>query len=349
MPGASSPRLLPLAMLAAAATLGAAQQPRFSERVEVARILVDARVIDDAGRPIPDLTADDFRVRIGGKRARVDSVQWVSASSAEPADVVEPSGDRGVVAGAETPPAAAGRLIVYVFQKSFERGRMPGLMRMLLEARGFLGTLSPRDRVAVVSFDSRLQIWLDFTSNLDRVARVFEHGILFETPPPVQESAPPSLVARLDLASARRAYTIERALRMLGESLEGLPGAKSVVLIGHGFGRFGVGGVTMENEYDEMRDALQRARAAVFCLDVTDADYHSLEAGLQLVAEDTGGFFVRTHVFPQQALDRLAGALSGYYVLFVENPGLDRGTHRVDVTLLRGKGNVLARSTYLGR
>ena len=328
-------------MLAAAAPLGAAQQPRFSERVEVARILVDARVLDDAGHPIADLTADDFRVRIGGKRARVDPVQWASSSSNEPAVLPEPD--------AEILPEPAGRLIVYVFQKSFERGRMPGLMRMLLEARGFLGTLSARDRVAVVSFDSRLQIWLDFTSNLDRVARVFEHGILFETPPPVQESAPPSLVARLDLASARRAYTIERALRMIGESLEGLPGAKSVVLIGHGFGRFGVAGVTMENEYDEMRNALQRARAAVFCLDVTDADYHSLEAGLQLVAEDTGGFFVRTHIFPQQALDRLAGALAGYYVLFVENPGLTRGTHRVDVALTRGKGNVLARSTYLAR
>jgi hypothetical protein len=60
---------------------------------------------------------------------------------------------------------------------------------------------------------------------------------------------------------------------LVGEALEDVPGAKSVVLVGHGFGRLGPTGVIMENEYDAMRAALQTARASVFCLDVTDADY----------------------------------------------------------------------------
>jgi VWFA-related protein len=317
------------------------QTPRFSERVDVKRILIDARVVDDAGRPLRDLSAGDFAVKIGGRPARVDTVQWVSGTAEDPVETL-PAARIGT--DAEPIP---GRLIVYVFQKSFERGRMPGLMRMLMESREFLDTLTPRDRIAVMSFDSRLRIWLDFTSDRERVAAVLRHGILFETPAPFQASSYPSLVARLDTAKAAKAYTIETALRLLGEALEGLPGAKSVVLIGHGFGRLGLGGVAMENEYGAMRDALQAARASVFCLDVTDADYHSLEAGLQLVAEDTGGFFSRTHVFPQQALNRLSGALAGYYVLFAENPGLASGTHRIDVTLTRRKGDVLAKSAWV--
>jgi VWFA-related protein len=322
-----------------AAAFGQQDPPRFVERVDVNRILIDARVVDDAGRPLSDLGVEDFGVKLGGKAARVDSVQWVAGTSDE-IPILESADARMTF-------QAAGRLIVFVFQKSFDRGRLPGLMRMLIESREFIDTLTPRDRVAVLSFDSRLRIWLDFTSDRSRVAHALERGILLETPPASQASGEPSLVARLEPTAVRRAYSIERALRLIGEALEDLPGAKSVVLVGHGFGRLGLGGVSMENEYGAMRTALQAARASVFCLDVTDADYHSLEAGLQLVAADTGGFFVRTHIFPQNAIDRLAGALAGHYVLFVENPGLPSGSHRVEVTLTRRNGHVLAKSDYV--
>ena len=330
-------------IVVAAGAIAFAQQqpPRFAERVNVDRILIDARVVDDGGEPVSDLEVEDFRVKLGGKAATVDSVQWVAGASDE-----APAGY--TAAGARTAfQASSGRLIVFVFQKSLERGRLPGLMRMLIESREFIDSLTPRDRVAVLSFDSRLRVWLDFTSDRARVAHALERGILLETPPASQAGAEPSLVARLDPADVRRAYSIERSLRLIGEALEDLPGAKSVVLVGHGFGRLGPGGVSMENEYDAMRAALQAARASVFCLDVTDADYHSLEAGLQLVAEDTGGFFVRTHVFPQQAIDRLAGALAGHYVLFVENPGLPSGSHRIEVRLTRRSGRILAKAEYV--
>ena len=81
----------------------------------------------------------------------------------------------------------------------------------------------------------------------------------------------------------------------------------------------------------------------MFCLDVTQADYHSLEAGLQQVAEDTGGFFERTHVFPARALNRLAGALAGHYVLMVDRPPLPKGRHRVDVSVPHRRATVLVR------
>ena len=329
-------------IIALAAALAAAQQKpeRYTERVEVARVLIDARVLDDRGQAIRDLGVDDFTVKIGGKAARLESLEWMAGAPADDLPALES-------AAFDIASEPRGRLIVFVFQKSLERSRIVGFMRMLIKARGLLDTLTPQDRVAVLSFDSRLQTWLDFTNDFDRVRRVFQHGILFERAAPVQESVGLSLLRRLDSRTASRTYTIEGALRRIGEALEHLPGVKSVVLVGHGFGRLGLNGVTMENEYDAMRDALQAARASVFSLDVTEADYHSLEAGLQLIAADTGGFFARTHVFTEHAIDSLVGALAGHYALFVEQPPLERGAHRIEVKLTRRKGQVFANRTYV--
>jgi hypothetical protein len=141
---------------------------------------------------------------------------------------------------------------------------------------------------------------------------------------------------------------MEDALALLGQALEPIPSAKSVVLVGHGFGRLFGNSVVIDASYGEARRALQAARASVFCLDVTNADAHTLEVGLQITAEDTGGFFQRTHLFSGMAIKRLAGALAGHYVLFVEvKSPLDREYHEVDVRLARGRrGNVLAKRQY---
>lgn len=65
-----------------------------------------------------------------------------------------------------------------------------------------------------------------------------------------------------------------------------------------------------------------------------------------MVSRDTGGFFARTHVFTQQAMNRLSAMLAGYYVLFLERPNVESGTHAVDVRLTRRKGTVFARDSY---
>ena len=328
--------------LIASAAAPQAQQDAYRERVEVARILVDVRVLGDHGLAMSDLGVDDFAVKIGGKAARVESALWVSGAAPEP-ELLESRELR------EDPGAAAGRLIVFVFQKSLEPSRIVGFMKMLIEARGLVDMLHPRDRVAVLSFDSRLRIWVDFSNDFEAIRRIFHRGILFERIAPVQASLGPSLMARLDPLRASRTYTIEGALRRIGEAIADLPGAKSVILVGHGFGRFGPSGVSMENEYGAMRTALQAARASVFSLDVTEADYHSLEAGLQLVSEDTGGFYGRMYTSHRRAIDALVGALAGHYVLFVERPPLDRGQHGISVKLTRRKGTLLARKSYVSQ
>jgi VWFA-related protein len=338
-------RLAPLALAVFVAVPAAAQQPpRFRDRVDVARIVVDARALDSQGRAIPGLTADDFAIRIRNRPARVESATWVGADS--DSDTADPTIEKGSVAEAVIP---RGRLIVFLFQKDLEPTRIIGLMRMLFRAKTFLDTLGVDDRIAVVSFDSHLKIWSDFTNDRESVRRIFDRGLLLERPKPIgAPAAAISLTRELTQAEGRRAYPIEKALLLLGQALEPLPGTKSVVLFGHGFGRFTSSGVYMEHGYEEAVAALQRARAAVFSIDVTQADGHSLEVGLQSVSEETGGFYERSFVHPDRTVQRLVGALAGHYVLLVEASDGVSEWSELSVKLTRRRGTVLARTAAQG-
>ena len=73
-------------------------------------------------------------------------------------------------------------------------------------------------------------------------------------------------------------------------------------------GRFGSTGVTMTPAFAPAVHALRAAHASVFVLDVTSADYHSLETGLQMVAGATGGAYYSTYRLPALATRTLAQA-----------------------------------------
>lgn len=312
--------------------------PRYTERVDVARILLDVRVIDPRGRPLLGLEPDDFAVEIDGRNVRVESVLHVTGQS------VAAESAPALTATAQSP---QGRLVVFLFQKSLHRTRIPGLMQMLRDLQRRLHSFSPSDQVAVLRFDSRLELLLDFTRDKERLRRTFEHDVLFGEGVEGERQPGSSFHSAMEREKVAPSYSMERSLLRIAEAFESMPGPKSLVIVGHGFGQLGSMGVTLEPAYAEARDALQRARATVFCLDVTQADYHSLETGLQTVADDTGGFYQRTHIFSRAALDRVVAALEGQYVLFVEKPPLSPGRHRVKVRLEGRSGVVLASSAYI--
>lgn len=331
--------------LAAAVALGvgsvSGQEIRFRERVEVERVLVDARVVDGRGRPILGLAPRDFRLKVDGLVASLESVHWVSG--AEPyAEGLGPA----EAAAADLPAAPPGRLIVFLFQKDMEYSRLVGLVRMKHWAARFLETIHPSDRVAVLSFDTHLKLWTDFTNDRARLRHAIERSILLEKPRIVDPGPFPSLAAHFDRQAAKKAASLETGLLVTARALEALPGAKSLALFGWGMGRLAGPRVLMENDYAPAREALSAARVSVFCLDITDADYHTLEVTLEAVAEDTGGFYMKTHDFPSIAMSRLEGALAGHYVLAFEKPQRRAGPHRIDVDLVGRKGTVLA-PTYV--
>jgi VWFA-related protein len=337
-------------VLALAVPIGAAAQeppsppPRFGEVVDVERVVTDVRVLDGRGRPIRGLGPGDFRVKVDGQPVRLESVLWIPGDTS-----LEPIEDPATGATVVLPPSVTGRTIVFFFQKDVHPSRIKGLLRMVERAARMLDGLGEDDFVAVASFDSHLKLWLDFTRDRGAARAAIRHSVLHESrPPAIGSFFFPSLAASFDPAAARDAATPEEALRVLGEALTSLPGPKSLVFLGWGLGRFDavLGKVSMTPDYEPARNALLASRTAVFCLDVTDADYHSLELGLQTVAEETGGFYARTHLFTESAVDRLEGALAGHYQLAFEKPRLRPGVHRVQVDLVGRSGTVLYRPSY---
>jgi hypothetical protein len=210
----------------------------------------------------------------------------------------------------------AGRLVVIFVQADTHPSRIEGHMRLRPYTRELLDTLHPSDRVAVVSFDSHLKLWQDFDSDLEATHDAMDVAIRYSPEVVVAAAKPHSLARHLDPEAARRAASAEEALELVGRALEPLPGQKTLIFVGWGLGRYdGRLDVVHTDSIDPAVRALRAARASVFVLDVTSADYHSLEAGLEEVADDTGGLYLSTFKLPQVATNILAEAISGYYVL----------------------------------
>jgi VWFA-related protein len=315
--------------------------PVVTGTVTAERVRVDTRVLH-RGRPVRGLGPEHFRARIDGSPAEVVSATWVSGEGAAP---TEAEADERAPGGRRLP--AQRRLIVLFFQKELHPTRTGGLLRLLDEARRLLPGLGPEDRAAVLSFDSHLTLWCDFTSNVEALERALEHDVVFESRARYLGIGPdPSLTAHLGLEDARRAATPETALRLIADALGEIEGSKTLVVFGHGFGQLSGPRVTVHRDYDEALQTLLEAEVTVFSLDVTDADRHSLEVGLQEVARETGGFYARTHIFSKQAVSRLQAALDGHYILEVVPPEARRGRHVLRVALRGVDGDVYARRAY---
>ncbi|HKI01319.1 MAG TPA: hypothetical protein VKK31_05020 [Thermoanaerobaculia bacterium] len=319
----------------------------FGDEITVSLVPMVIRVVDTWGRPILGLKPEDFRVRVGKKDVPVAGLDWIAAGETEPPpSPSEPLEAEGVeIETAEAP--LPGRLVVIFVQADLNPTRISGQLRLRPYTRELLGSLHPGDRVAVVSYDSHLKLWQDFTPDRGVVHAAVDEAMLFSGERQIAPGDPVSLASHLDPQAAREAASPERALEVMARALEPLPGEKMVIYLGWGLGRFGNGGVKMTPDYKPAVKALGAARASVFVLDVTSADYHSLEVGLEGVAEATGGLYLKTFRLPSLATDTLAQTISGYYVLSLDRASIGEEDGKVRIDLRQKKGTVLARSTAL--
>jgi hypothetical protein len=82
-------------------------------------------------------------------------------------------------------------------------------------------------------------------------------------------------------------------------------------------------------------------------MDITLADYHDLQFGLDIAAKETGGFYASTYRFPQMAFDKLQRTLQGHYELEVRKPAKKSlGLHTIEVDVDRKDVDVMARASY---
>ena len=325
-----------------ALVLSAVLAAQVQESITVHRVVVDVRVTDAAGEPVTDLRPEEFEVRIARKPAVVEAAEWVQDVAGSQLSVVQ----------RETPqttsnqqPATPGRTLVLFIQTDFARHhtRTHGQLNFLRYADDMIRAFAPEDRVAVFSFDSHLKFRLDLTTDKEQVVDALEASISIDHPPPPPAVPEPSLAPHLSREAMRRAAHSEAALLLVAHALRQVPGPKSLLLLGWGLGERGPMGVRMRRDWKPARYALDAARVSIFALDTSYADYHDLELGLQSAAEETGGFYAKTHVFPGIAVARLQRTLSGHYELTLRvSQSLARDTHGLDVRVKRRGARVLA-------
>lgn len=321
-----------------------AERETYVGAIDVTRVVTEARVVSGSGQAVLGLGPDDFSVFIDDTPTSVESVTWVDGSAVS-ADVVEwiprPADKEG------PDPLQPGRLVVVLVQTDFHKSRLGGMVRTSRYARELLQGFGPQDRVAVAVFGSHLELHRDFTSDTDVILEELKPQRILQTGVHDEGSDFPSLGATFDQEEALRAAKISAALEVLGRALEPLPGPKSIVLIGWGLGRFTSGGVQLGRSYTEAFEWLARSRTSVFSLDVTEADFHSLEVGLRAVSSDTGGTYAKTWHFPGAAVNRLSRLLSGHYELSViVPPGIECEACEIDLRVDR-PGSLIVTRPYV--
>lgn len=316
----------------------------FFDEITVDNATIVARVVDGLDNAIFGLQREDFVARIKGQEIPVTAVDWISPYEASPLPVsTEDAAEPRVELTPLTLPTASGRLIVLFVQADFNAVRIRGHLRLRhYVEEDFLPFLHPDDWVAVLTYDSHLKLWHDFTRDHEGIAEVLHHAIRFGGAALARRNRRgPSLFEAFDAERGRQAATPEQALHLLGETLAKLPGDKEVVYLGWGLGRFDFSGVRMTAEYFPAVRALVKARATVFVLDVTDADIHDLEVGVQRLAGDTGGIYQKTQSAQLAVLAtrRLAAVMRGHYQLTLDVSGAPEGA--IKISLRKRKGRVI--------
>lgn len=327
----------------------------FGDVIDVGLTTVLVRVVDRAGRPVPGLTPDDFRVLVipdwvrGMGREPIEvpvvAVDWVTSQAA-----TEPEGEAGETDDVRLSPddpwedplysAPASpethRVLLFV-QSDVNALRTRGHMKFLPWVEDLLEQLPPGDPVAVVGFDSHLDLWLDFTLDRERTYDAVWDAIHFGGRPETPRASEQGLLfEHLDFQAAKKAALPEKGLEVAAKALIPLDGPKTVVWLGWGLGRYGFGGVRARPEYRPALRALDAARATVFVIDVSDAAYHDLEFGLKQVAKDTGGTYAKAHERPDALIRNLVAASSGHYLLRIDTADLPRRPGDLEVELVGG-------------
>lgn len=316
----------------------------FEGEIEVIRVITEVRVVDWSGEPVPGLGPEDFEVRLDDQPAAVESATWIEGGGAGP-DRLEWTAP---LYRAEPRALQPGRLIVILVQTGFQTARLSGLVRTSRHTARLFEKIKPQDRVAIAVFGSHLELHSDFTNDLDLLLEGLKVRSLLRTGVHDEADAYPSLATSFDRSRADDAATLSQAFEVLGDALTPLPGPKSIVLVGWGLGRLTSSGVQLGPDYARAFKALAKARSTVFSLDVTEADFHSLEAGLRAVSSDTGGTYAKTWHFPVQAVTILSRTLAGHYELSIlKPPKIDGQYYEVDVKVDRSRSFVLTRPYIL--
>lgn len=294
-----------------------AQQPVFRSATEI--VVVDARVVDGNGRPIVDLTPDDFEIRVDGAPRSVVSLEYQT--------------DGGGRTGATNP------------------GKPQASVIFIAVDRANLRTETSREMLdAAAAFVERLP-----ASHAIGFAVVPEWQPVV---PVGKDRATIAATLRRMLGtygqktnSAADELTTRTALHRAIGAVSALEGRRTVIYIAD---RLGSSTSTTDLA---RRAALSGVAFYIVSTDspVISADNRSPAQppgdeyfGLAGLATASGGALIRRWAGAGAIFDRVAHELSGQYMLtFAADQSGDRGRHKISVKVTRSGADVRARQEFV--
>jgi VWFA-related protein len=238
--------------------------PAMVERATVELVLIEAYVTDSQGRPLRGLTPDDFSLMVDGHAKPIHSLEFREIAGAAPAPEGGPAAGTAPES-ARTPAARLPRRFILFFEDSTSAAS--GLTAARQAAQRFLdGSLVPDDQVALASYDRRLRILHDFTTDRTALRQAVEASLKdlnrftdYASDQAGQERELATVMAQGSVGSGgsegqsetlfrqlrvlalnyAAAYTprtrdVLRALTTLVDSLAPYPGYKGIVFMGDG-------------------------------------------------------------------------------------------------------------------
>ncbi|MFB3921450.1 MAG: VWA domain-containing protein [Terriglobia bacterium] len=226
-------------------------------------VLVDVRVRDKSGKPVADLTQDNFRVLEDGVPQTITSFSLEDVQKLAQAEAS--SGPPPVVDLAKLPPNVPPetvlrdrRLTVLFFDVSSMQP--DDLIRALKSAQEFVEKkLTPADLVAVVTYTSSLRVLRDFTNDRDALSKAIKSILVGEESSNLAAAAATGEAGGTNAAGEEivaqdvsAAFTPDEtefnifntdqklaAVESLSRMLRALPGRKSVIHFSSGVERTG--------------------------------------------------------------------------------------------------------------
>jgi VWFA-related protein len=302
-----------------------ASPPIFRSGVDL--VTVDATVLDDEGRPIEGLRAQDFELKVDGRARAVASAQFIELSrDAKPAE------DAPRPAHYSTNEyAPSGRLILVAVDQEHIR---PVEGRAALRAAGqFIESLHRDDRVAVTAIP-RLVSELNFTTD-HRAARVALQSFVGQaTPVPVFFRI--GLSEALEIGEGSRQHLEVAVRRECGTSLAETESPARVAEQGLGRDPCPVqveqeAGALAQYARNQARNSIAALRGVIEALRPLDGQKTIILVSEGLVAEPR-------HVDFSQLAAAAAAARVTIHVLHLETPVLtDASEERISPTVLQDR------------
>ena len=305
-------------------------------------VLVNVTVTDKAGKPVTDLTVDDFELYENGKRQEIQSFEMESARPIIVPELGHPAGDQ---AGEQTPRVRSPqdtqgertRLIscfiddLTALTPRYYAWTISALKKFVAEEMG------PQDRVGIFSASGNVRI--PFTSDRKRLQDQIDDlvpGKLELSRPLLHREWGTSVIRRIRAAIRRLLLSLDQHLLFLRH----VRASKSLVLLSEGF----VPGPAMRWRLDRLIDQALRSRVTLNTIDMKGLHtanlgrYRALlERYQEKLAVDTGGIYFRDSNDLVDGLRQIHNTQSFYYVLSYAAPDPEPSGkyHRIKVEVDR--------------